>query len=250
MTDNSFWVNPDGLAKSSQGFSAKATQITSLADQIGKLTAPSVIGEAAGSDAAGQQFAAAHLQQAGQLYDGLLSWAGAVDNTGQSVNSTAKMFGAAENNAGDAAGSLGQQLDSGSGSGSGSGNPDGSNGAPGVLQPRVMAAPQEVMPEVPPPGPSGSGATPGVAQPQEVISEVPAASPGDGSGSSAPGQQLDAGPGSGSGNPDGSNGTSGVLQPRVVAAPQEVMPEVPSNGVGLVQPREVIPQVPESVPEE
>jgi hypothetical protein len=235
MSDNSFWVNPDGLAKSSQGFSAKATQITSLADQIGKLTAPSVIGEAAGSDAAGQHFAAAHLQQAGALYDGLLSWAGAVDNTGQSVNSTAKMFGAAEDNSGSAAGSLGQQLNSGSGSGSGgnsSGPGDGSgSGAPGqqlnadagASAVPGVAEPREVIPEVPATGV-------GLIQPRYVIPEVPAPGPGDGSGSGAPGQQLNADP--------GASAVPGVAEPR------EVIPEVPAKGVGLVQPREVIPEVP------
>jgi hypothetical protein len=117
MSDNTFWVDAEGLAKSGQGFSAKAGQIFGVADQIGKLTDPSVIDEAAGSDALGRQFAAMHLQQAFALYQALLSWAGAVDNTGNSVTSIAKMFGAAENNAGDAAGSLGHQLDSGPGSG-------------------------------------------------------------------------------------------------------------------------------------
>jgi hypothetical protein len=212
MSDNNFWVNPDGLAKSNAGLGSKATEINNLAATIVGLTSPSVVNAAAGGDAAGKQFATTHLQQADALLQGLQSWASAVGQAGDSLGSTAKLFNTAENNAGDASGSLGNQLNSGSGSG-GSGSGSGGSGGPADTAPHVT--PGVVM-------------TQGSSSPADTPPDVVMPDPSSG----APGNQLDSGSGSG-GSGSGSGGSGGpVGTPPLAAMPGIPLTRESSSGSG------------------
>jgi len=111
MSDNSMWVDPDGLAASARGFASKADQIRAAASILKELIDPSLVRNASGADSMGRAFAEAHLQMGADLHEGVVTLGQAVSSTGDGVKNVADTFGAADSNAGALAGSMGNQLD-------------------------------------------------------------------------------------------------------------------------------------------
>jgi hypothetical protein len=103
VSDNDFWVDPNGLARSAKGFADKHQEISSIVRRITALNNPTLVATAAGSDGGGKQFLAAHLDGATQLREGVQTWATAVGATGTGIHTTARNFGAVENTAAEAA---------------------------------------------------------------------------------------------------------------------------------------------------
>jgi ABC-type transporter Mla subunit MlaD len=111
MSDNTFWVNTDGLTPATSGFHEKANQLSDLAGQISDLI--SQIPQAAGGDKLGRDFAAQLTPQIGQLQQGVQSMADTLHQTGDGVDSMAKMLNATNNNASSNSRSLSNLLNSG-----------------------------------------------------------------------------------------------------------------------------------------
>jgi uncharacterized protein YukE len=111
MSDNTFWVNTDGLAPATSGFHEKANQLSELAGQISDLI--SQIPQAAGGDKLGRDFAEQVTPQIGQLHQGVQSLADALVQAGDGVSTMAKMFEVTNNNASSTSSSLSNLLNSG-----------------------------------------------------------------------------------------------------------------------------------------
>jgi hypothetical protein len=141
MGSDDFFVDPDGLANSSQAFTERGAQVQRLADRIHALTDQARLTRAAGNDHAGEQFLGSHLPGARDLHEAVSTWGDTVRATGDSLKSTADMFRTVENTNTDAAKHLRTQLAAtggGSGSGGGSGGGSGSEGGAAVpLSPRI-----------------------------------------------------------------------------------------------------------------
>lgn len=99
MSDNDFWVNPDGLRRSAEGFTDKKLEINSISARITALTDPSRVTDATGNDSGGREFASAHLNMTSNLHDGVRAWSTATDATGGGLRGVARAFTTVENNA-------------------------------------------------------------------------------------------------------------------------------------------------------
>jgi len=99
MSDHDFWVNPNGLRRSAEGFTDKELEINSISARITALTDPARLTDATGGDSGGREFAGVHLNMAGQLHDGVRAWSTATGATGGGLRSVARTFAAVETNA-------------------------------------------------------------------------------------------------------------------------------------------------------
>lgn len=119
MSDDDFWVRPDGLANSADGFTDKEREIASIARRITALGNPARVTAATGDDHGGRQFLTAHLGATAQLRDYVQTWSTAVGATGTGIHDTAKLFGAVDGTTTDAAASLRRTMSGQSASGRG-----------------------------------------------------------------------------------------------------------------------------------
>jgi hypothetical protein len=99
MSDHDFWVNPNGLRRSAEGFTDKEVEIRSISARITALTDPARITDATGGDGGGREFAGVHLNMAGQLHEGVRAWSTATGATGGGLRTVARAFAAVETNA-------------------------------------------------------------------------------------------------------------------------------------------------------
>lgn len=143
MTDDSFWIDTDGVANTVSGYRAKEGHIRHLATSLQPLLDPDRVAAAFGGDAAGQQLAASYQQNGGPLHDAVLKWADAVGSTADSLSAVAKGFGGVEDGASDSVRNLTNFIANGPSAGVASGGatvpdstmPAGSSGGSGG-QPR------------------------------------------------------------------------------------------------------------------
>jgi hypothetical protein len=99
MSDNDFWVHPDGLRRSAEGFTDKKLEINSISARITALTDPSRVADATGGDSGGREFSGVHLNMASQLHEGVRAWSTATDATGGGLRHVARAFTTVEDNA-------------------------------------------------------------------------------------------------------------------------------------------------------
>jgi hypothetical protein len=109
MSDD-FWVDPDGLRRSAEGFTDKQEEISSISVRITALTDPKRVTAATGGDSGGREFYSVHLDMAGQLHDGVRAWSSATGATGGGLRQTARAFTTVEDNATTAAKSFHRNL--------------------------------------------------------------------------------------------------------------------------------------------
>jgi len=97
MSDDEFWVDTPGLAKSAEGFHAKGYSIQALADRISALMG-SDVAEAVGLDSSGKAIYQKLQSGTSDLHAGVKSWGDAVHSTGDAVKQAARTFDATEAN--------------------------------------------------------------------------------------------------------------------------------------------------------
>jgi hypothetical protein len=97
VSDDRFWVDADGLGRSAEGFHDKAAHVASLANRIKALSDPA-LDSVVGLDSQGEGIFQMLQRNSGDLHKGISRWRLAIDNTGDSLASSTKIFVKTEDN--------------------------------------------------------------------------------------------------------------------------------------------------------
>jgi hypothetical protein len=116
MSDDHFWVDPHGLAKSGNGFADQREQVASLHRHIQDLLTRARV--VISGDSNGNKFLKDHLDAGVRIRDGVKKWGETSGATGAGVVGAANLFSAAEDGATATAHDLGSKM-KGSGSANG-----------------------------------------------------------------------------------------------------------------------------------